>query len=88
MNQINPPTTMTSDTLLDGTHHRADAFRYGSFSFAHEEEDPYFVTHRQPEGLDVVKRRAGEFIKIQEGMGRPVVLITSGGSTVPLEVRS
>jgi len=74
------------ETVLNGTHHRVDSYRYGSFSFASEEEDPYFVTHAKPDGLDVVKRRADEFIKDQCAKKRPVVLVTSGGSTVPLEV--
>ena len=62
--------------------------RYGSFSFAHEDEDPYFVTHTQPDGLDILKKRADDFIRIQCSKGRSVVLVTSGGSTVPLEVCS
>jgi len=69
----------------DGTPKRPDEYRYGSFSFADEEEDPYFVTHKKPEGLEIVKSRADEFIKFQCAQNRPVVLVTSGGSTVPLE---
>jgi hypothetical protein len=76
------------DTVLNGTHHRVDSYRYGSFSFANEEEDPYFVTNAKPDGLDIVKRKADEFIKFQCAKKRPVVLVTSGGSTVPLEVRN
>jgi hypothetical protein len=76
------------DTALNGTHHCIDSYRYGSFSFANEEEDPYFVTNAKPDGLDIVKRKADEFIKFQCAKKRPVVLVTSGGSTVPLEVRS
>lgn len=75
-----------SEALLNGVHHRGDTYRYGSFSFANEEEDPYFVTHAKPEGLDIVKKRADDFIRIQCEKGRSVVLVTSGGSTVPLEV--
>jgi len=74
-------------TVLNGTHRRGDSYRYGSFSFANEEEDPYFITNTKPDGLDVVKRNADEFIKFQCAKKRPVVLVTSGGSTVPLEVR-
>ena len=51
-----------------------------------EDEDLYFVTHAKPEGLDIVKKRADDFIKFQCAKERPVVLVTSGGSTVPLEV--
>ena len=75
------------ETLVNGTYNRVDSYRYGSFSFANEEEDPYFVTHAKPDGLDVVKKTADEFIKFQCAKKRPVVLVTSGGSTVPLEVR-
>ena len=72
--------------MLNGAHHRTDTHRYGSFSFANEEEDSFFVTHTKPDGLDVVKKRADEFVQIQRARGRSVVLVTSGGSTVPLEV--
>jgi hypothetical protein len=82
------PTTMDNsyETILNGNHHRADSYRYGSFSFANEEEDPFFVTHAKPEGLDLVKAKADEFIRFQKAKGRSVVIVTSGGSTVPLEV--
>jgi len=63
-----------------------DTHRHGSFSFADEDEDPYFVTHAKPDGLDVVKRKSDEFIRFQLAKKRPLVLVTSGGSTVPLEV--
>ena len=74
------------ETILNGIHHCPDNHRYGSFSFAHEEEDPYFVTHSKPDGLDSLKTRADDFIRLQCSKGRSVVLVTSGGSTVPLEV--
>lgn len=63
-----------------------DTYRYGSFSFASEEEDPFFVTHVKPEGLEIVKATADTFVRHQKELNRPVVLVTSGGSTVPLEV--
>ena len=74
------------ETMVNG--YRRDSHRYGSFSFASDEEDPYFVTNSKPEGLDVVKKRADDFIKFQCAKKRSVVLVTSGGSTVPLEARS
>jgi len=74
--------------ILNGPHRRVDSYRYGSFSFANDEEDPYFVTNAKPDGLDIVKKKADEFIKFQCARKRPVVLVTSGGSTVPLEVRN
>jgi hypothetical protein len=76
------------ETILNSTHPRRDGYRYGSFSFANEEEDPFFVTHAKPDGLDILKKRADDFIRLQCSKGRSVVLVTSGGSTVPLEVRS
>lgn len=79
---------LPSETILNTAHHRPDNHRYGSFSFAHEEEDPYFMTHARPDGLDILKKRADVFIRLQCSKGRPVVLVTSGGSTVPLEVHS
>jgi hypothetical protein len=85
--QLHPPTMDDShETMLNGMHHRADSYRYGSFSFANEEEDPFFVTHAKPDGLDLVKAKADEFIRFQKAKGRSVVIVTSGGSTVPLEV--
>jgi hypothetical protein len=77
---------MTSASIRNGLPHPADAYRYGSFSFASVEEDPYFITHALPEGLEHVKSDADEFIAFQKLRGKPVVLVTSGGSTVPLEV--
>jgi hypothetical protein len=74
------------ETMVNGTHHNVDTHRYGSFSFASEEEDPFFVTHAKPDGLDIVKAAADSFIRYQKTLNRPVVLVTSGGSTVPLEV--
>jgi hypothetical protein len=76
------------ETILMSTHHRLDGYRYGSFSFAQEDEDPYFVTHAKPDGLDILKKRADDFVRLQCSKGRSVVLVTSGGSTVPLEVCS
>lgn len=76
-----------SESMLNGVHHRVDTHRFGSFSFAGSEEDPYFVTQEKPEGLDIVKRTTDEFVRFQLAKKRPVVLVTSGGTTVPLEVR-
>jgi phosphopantothenate---cysteine ligase (ATP) len=77
---------LAGEKFFNGLPARKDPYRYGSFSFADEEEDPYFVTNAKPEGLEIVKKRADEFVKIQKERGRNVVLVTSGGSTVPLEV--
>jgi hypothetical protein len=79
--------SLPPETILNSTHHRANSHRYGSFSFANEEEDPYFMTHARPDGLGILKNRADQFIRLQCAKGRSVVLVTSGGSTVPLEVR-
>ena len=74
------------EPMLNGVHHRVDTHRFGSFSFASSEEDPYFVTQPKLEGLDIVKKTADEFVRFQLNKKRSVVLVTSGGSTVPLEV--
>jgi hypothetical protein len=74
------------EMIFNGAPRRPDTHRYGSFSFADEEEDPYFVTHAKPDGLEIVKKRADDFTRAQCAEGRSVVLVTSGGSTVPLEV--
>lgn len=76
----------THEMLFNGMKRLPDSYRYGSFSFADDDEDPYFVTHAKPEGLEIVKKTAEDFIRVQKEKGRNVVLVTSGGSTVPLEV--
>ena len=78
--------SIVDESVVNSTRRLHDSYRYGSFSFANEDEDPYFVTHSKPNGLEVVKKLADEFIKYQVGKRRSVVLVTSGGSTVPLEV--
>jgi hypothetical protein len=78
--------TQRHERVVNGVSDPQNTYRYGSFSFANENEDPYFVTHAKPEGLDIVKRQADEFVRFQCAKERSVVLVTSGGSTVPLEV--
>jgi hypothetical protein len=79
--------TEIPEVVIDKTRQTSHGnYRYGSFSFASAEEDPYFVSHKAPEGLELVKKKADEFIRFQCSKGRSVVLVTSGGSTVPLEV--
>jgi hypothetical protein len=78
--------SIADERLINGAKRPHDSHRYGSFSFANEDEDPYFVTHAKPGGLEVVKKLADEFIRYQVQKRRSVVLVTSGGSTVPLEV--
>jgi hypothetical protein len=75
-----------AESMLNDLHHRVDTHRFGSFSFAGSEEDPYFVTQQKPKGLDIVKKTTDEFVRFQLAKKRPVVLVTSGGTTVPLEV--
>lgn len=78
--------SIVDGSVINSTKRLHDSHRYGSFSFANEDEDPYFVTHAKPNGLEVVKKLADEFIKYQVEKRRSIVLVTSGGSTVPLEV--
>jgi hypothetical protein len=72
-------------SMLNGVHNRVDTHHFGS-SFANREEDPYFVIHAKPDRLAIVKQKADEFIRSELAKNRPAVLVTSGGSTVPLEV--
>ncbi|KAK0633297.1 phosphopantothenate-cysteine ligase-like protein [Immersiella caudata] len=48
-------------------------------------EDHYFSANPPPKDLDKHFALAREFIDYHAAAGRPVVLITSGGTTVPLE---
>ncbi|KAA8906012.1 hypothetical protein TRICI_005195 [Trichomonascus ciferrii] len=49
-----------------------------------EAESHYFETNPKPEYLDEVEGRVREFIKLHDGKRR-IALVTSGGTTVPLE---
>jgi phosphopantothenate-cysteine ligase len=49
------------------------------------EEDAYFAANPPPRHLDAHAARARAFITAHADAGRRVVLITSGGTTVPLE---
>ncbi|KAF4504214.1 hypothetical protein G6O67_008392 [Ophiocordyceps sinensis] len=50
-----------------------------------EAEDAYFASNPPPRHLDEHTSRAKAFIDGHAGAGRRVVLVTSGGTTVPLE---
>ncbi|KAH7304940.1 DNA/pantothenate metabolism flavoprotein [Stachybotrys elegans] len=50
-----------------------------------EEEHAYFSTNPPPRNLDVHIAQAKAFVDTHAAAKRPVVLITSGGTTVPLE---
>ncbi|KAL9936373.1 hypothetical protein V8E36_004441 [Tilletia maclaganii] len=45
----------------------------------------FFDTQSQPANLDQIRAQAVEFVQRQRSEGRKVVLVTSGGTTVPLE---
>lgn len=47
-------------------------------------EDHYFSANPPPKHLDDHVRLAREFIDLHAAAGRRVVLVTSGGTTVPL----
>ena len=47
--------------------------------------DDFFSTQEPPSGLEEHGRSASEFIARHQAQGRRVVLVTSGGTTVPLE---
>ncbi|KAI9824980.1 MAG: hypothetical protein M1819_000778 [Sarea resinae] len=48
-------------------------------------EDRYFVVNPQPKALSAHRSQAEAFINHHQSGGRRVVLVTSGGTTVPLE---
>ena len=48
----------------------------------------YFDSTPPPKDLEQTIARADEFIQYQKSQGRRVVLVTSGGTTVPLERRT
>ncbi|PHH70366.1 hypothetical protein CDD82_7176 [Ophiocordyceps australis] len=52
---------------------------------AHQEEDGYFASNPPPRHLAELELRAKTFIGQHVSDGRRVVLVTSGGTTVPLE---
>ncbi|KAK0526673.1 Phosphopantothenate--cysteine ligase cab2 [Tilletia horrida] len=45
----------------------------------------FFEMQRPPANLDQIRAQASEFVQRHKKEGRPVVLVTSGGTTVPLE---
>ncbi|CAG8554052.1 10481_t:CDS:2 [Paraglomus occultum] len=47
--------------------------------------DTYFENHSPPKSLGENERRVREFVSTHRKTGRRIVLITSGGTTVPLE---
>lgn len=47
--------------------------------------DHFFETQVAPSGLDRVREKASKFVQRHSSEGRRVVLVTSGGTTVPLE---
>lgn len=50
------------------------------------DEDVYFNTHEAPEYLPEIEALVKEFVQFHhQQSGKPVVLVTSGGTTVPLE---
>jgi phosphopantothenate-cysteine ligase len=50
-----------------------------------DDESHYFATNRAPEYLDELVAQTTEFVSEHKLKGRKIVLVTSGGTTVPLE---
>ncbi|KAJ3300612.1 hypothetical protein HK104_009269 [Borealophlyctis nickersoniae] len=50
--------------------------------------EEYFATTPSPQGVEEIGKRTDEFIAFHEKSGKKVVLITSGGTTVPLETQT
>lgn len=49
------------------------------------DEDRFFLNHAPPPYLAELEAQIGEFVDFHRNSGKPVVLVTSGGTTVPLE---
>ncbi|ODQ65788.1 putative phosphopantothenoylcysteine synthetase [Nadsonia fulvescens var. elongata DSM 6958] len=49
------------------------------------DEDRYFATNPAPEYLSQVVEQINEFIQFHQSTGKRIALVTSGGTTVPLE---
>ncbi|CAN3353747.1 phosphopantothenate--cysteine ligase Cab2p [Diutina catenulata] len=49
------------------------------------DEDKYFTTSKPPSYLAEISELVKQFVGFHENSGKPVVLVTSGGTTVPLE---
>jgi phosphopantothenoylcysteine synthetase/decarboxylase len=50
-----------------------------------EEEDWYFTHHVEPSYLPEITKQVGQFIELHNGKNKKIALVTSGGTTVPLE---
>jgi phosphopantothenate-cysteine ligase len=50
--------------------------------------DDYFSTTSAPAGLQEISQQVQEFIDFNTSKGRPIALVTSGGTTVPLEAQT
>ncbi|KAI9142915.1 DNA/pantothenate metabolism flavoprotein [Paraphysoderma sedebokerense] len=49
------------------------------------EPHEYFLSHEPPKNLDEIAAKTKQFVKFHQNTNRKLVLITSGGTTVPLE---
>lgn len=49
------------------------------------DEEAYFNTNNAPDYLDELIKESRDFINIHQKQGKRIVLVTSGGTTVPLE---
>jgi phosphopantothenate-cysteine ligase len=50
--------------------------------------DQFFAEEKPPNNLEVVERRLQDFVNANGSKGRPVVCVTCGGTTVPLEANT
>jgi phosphopantothenate---cysteine ligase (ATP) len=70
---------------MPGDHDLDSNSAQASGSKATFSAEDFFATERPPPALQEHGQRAGEFIARHKAAGRRVVLVTSGGTTVPLE---
>jgi phosphopantothenate-cysteine ligase len=72
----------SSETTMSSVSSRPDLTRQTSADVA---ERDYFNENPAPTSLEKYTKQAKEFIDFHAAAGRRVVLVTSGGTTVPLE---
>jgi len=53
-----------------------------------DEFESFFISNPAPEDFPEAHKKIEAFCRSQEAVGRPMVLVTSGGTTIPLEVNT
>ncbi|AQZ10357.1 CAB2 (YIL083C) [Zygosaccharomyces parabailii] len=87
MTQNSPSKSRIHTSVTDISHAIDRSIDQGVFPIAQNtDEERYFLTNPKPEYLDDLVSEAKEFVELQHSLNRErIVLVTSGGTTVPLE---